>query len=73
MIDVNLPTVKVRILSDWTFDEDGSPPVEAGTVVLGVLPGNEGYLMEPGEVWYIRPDTGEEWLSLPADYEVVND
>jgi hypothetical protein len=40
MIDVNLPTIKVRILSDWTFDEDGSP--RCGTSAL--TPERSGFL-----------------------------
>jgi hypothetical protein len=64
---------KIRILSDTVEENDPSGPVPVGTVVEAYLPSLSDYVMEPGEAWFVRPDTNEEWLALPGDYEVIYD
>ena len=63
--------VEVEILHDFLNDGDSGTAVPSGTIVEAYTPDDTEYIVEAGEVWYIRPDTGEDWMSFPGDYRRV--
>jgi flagellar biosynthesis protein FliP len=70
----DLKLTDIQILSDYVDEYDeaaGVQPVPTGTLVPAYITSELDYIIEPGEAWYVRPDTGDDWLSLPGDYQVV--
>ena len=64
-------TVTIKVLRDKVSATDPSGPVTPGTIVRNASIRDVSFVQEPGEVWYLRPDTNEPWYSLPGDYELV--
>ena len=65
--------ISVRVLWDAVEDDDPTPAVEPGTVIEhAYIPSDDEYNAEPGEVWYQHPVSGEPWITLAGDYEVLN-
>ena len=55
----------IRVLDD--SDAPTSTRVFPGTVVT------DAYVTEAGDAWYLNPRTGDDWLSLDGDFEVVEE
>lgn len=63
---------QIEVLDDFVEDpEDPSGPVAPGTIVEAYITKSGEEFVSAGEAWYIRPDTEEEWLSLPGDFRLV--
>lgn len=56
---------KIRVLDD--SDAPTTTRVLPGTVVLDAV------VTEAGDAWYLNPRTGEDWLSLDGDFEVMDE
>jgi hypothetical protein len=64
-------TVTIKVLRDKVPATDPSGPVPVGTIIRGASIRETSFVQEPGEAWYLRPDTNEPWYSLPGDYALV--
>lgn len=66
-----MTVAKIRIIRDYTAPGDKTPPIAEGTEIYADILGPEDCVLEPGEAWYLHPDTSEDWMSLPGDFEIV--
>lgn len=65
------PIVLTRIQVNRDIDPDIWELLEQGLQVDAYLTGEDDFFITPGEAWFVRPDTGEEWIALPGDFEEV--
>lgn len=65
------PITLTRIRVNRDVDPDIWGLLEQGLEVDAYITQEDEFFIDPGEAWFVRPDTGEEWIALSGDYEVV--